>query len=147
GDPLNTKPLTGTGFMDTTAPYGAKLVYAIRATLPNKPKIEGPPSEEAGVDYADVFPPPAPAKLDALSEASLVRLVWDPVGSPDLAGYAVFRSESGSAAVRLDTELVTDSFYNDTTAKPGHRYVYTVRAVDKAGNVSVPSPEARAEPF
>src|SRR5262249_19675643 len=108
---------------------------------------EGPPSEEGTVLYRDVFPPPAPPRLDALSEASLVRLVWDPVAAPDLAGYAVFRSENGSAPARPTAALATDAPYNPATAKAGHRYVYTVRAVDKAGNQSPPSPEAKGEPF
>ncbi len=147
GEPLNAKPATGAGYVDTTAPYGSALVYTVRAILPDKPRIEGPPSDEAGVDYRDVFPPPAPPRLDALSEASLVRLVWDPVGAPDLAGYAVFRSEGAGAAAKLNPELVVDSFYNDTTAKPHHRYTYTVRALDQAGNASPPSPGAAAEPY
>jgi hypothetical protein len=147
GDPLSPKPFAGTSYVDTTAPYDSKLVYTIRATLPDKPRIEGPPSEEAALDYRDVFPPPAPARLDALPEASLVRLVWDPSGAPDLAGYAVYRSEGGGKPVRLNPELVPDSFFNDTTAKPGHRYTYTVTAVDHSGNASPASPAATAEPL
>lgn len=147
GEPLNPKPVAGTGYVDAGPPYGSKLVYTVRATLPGKPRIEGAPSEEAGVDYRDRFPPPAPARLDALPEASLVRLVWDPVGAPDLAGYAVFRSESGAEPARLGSGLLPDSFYEDATAQRGHRYTYTVRAYDHAGNESPPSPPAVAEPF
>lgn len=146
-EPLNPKPVQGTAFVDTSAPYGSTLVYTVRAILPDKPRIEGPPSDEAGVEYRDVFAPPAPPRLDALSEASLVRLVWDPIGVPDLAGYAVFRSENAAAPTRLNPELVIDSSYSDTTAKAGHRYTYTVRAVDRAGNASPPSPAAVAEPY
>jgi hypothetical protein len=144
--PVNPKPVTGTAFVDTGAPYG-QLVYTIRATLPNKPKVEGAPADEAALDYRDVFPPPAPARLDALPEAGLVRLVWDPVPAPDLAGYIVFRAEGAGKPERLNAEPMKDSFTTDTSAKPGHRYSYTVRAVDKAGNVSGPSPEAVAEPL
>ena len=146
--PLNEKPIRGTAYVDSGPPYG-KLLYTIRATLPDKPKVEGVPAEEAAVDYRDVFPPPAPARLDALSEAGLVRLVWDPVPAPDLAGYLVFRAEEGSATApaRLTPEPIKDSFTTDTTAAHGHRYRYTVRAMDTAGNMSAPSPEAIAEPF
>jgi hypothetical protein len=144
--PVNTKPVPGTAYVDTAAPYG-KLVYTVRAILPDKPKVEGAPAEEAGLDYRDVFPPPAPARLDALPEAGLVRLVWDPVPAPDLAGYVVFRVEGPGQPERLNAEATKDSFTTDTSAKPGHRYRYTVRAVDKAGNVSAPSPEAIAEPL
>jgi fibronectin type 3 domain-containing protein len=47
----------------------------------------------------------------------------------------------------LNRDLVVDASYDDATATSGHRYVYTVRAVDRAGNQSPPSPEAKAEPF
>lgn len=144
--PINAKPVAGTAYVDTLAPYG-KLVYTVRAILPDKPKVEGAPADEAGLDYRDVFPPPVPARLDALPEAGLVRLVWDPVPAPDLAGYIVFRAEEAGQPERLNAEPTKDSFTTDTSAKPGHRYRYTVRAVDKAGNVSAPSPEAIAEPL
>jgi len=77
----------------------------------------------------------------------LVRLVWDPVPAPDLAGYVVFRAEGAGEPVRLTPESVKDNFLTDSTAKPGIRYRYTVRAVDTAGNMSPPSPEAIAEPL
>ena len=144
--PLNEKPIRGMAFVDFTAPYGP-LVYTVRATLPDKPKVEGAPAEEAALDYRDVFPPPAPGRLEALSEAGLVRLVWDPVGSPDLAGYVVFRAEASGQFVRLTPDPIKDSFLADTTAKPGTRYRYTVRAIDKSGNIGPPSPEAIAEPL
>ncbi len=143
---LNSKPLTGTAYVDGGAPYG-RLVYTVRAILPNKPKVEGAPAEEAAVDYRDVFPPPPPSHLDALPEAGLVRLVWDPVAAPDLVGYVVFRAEDNGQPERLNAEPLKESFTTDTTAKPGHRYHYTVRAVDRAGNVGAPSPEAIAEPL
>ncbi len=146
GEPLNKAPLSGTAFVDASPPYGS-LVYTLRATVPGKPKVEGAPALEAGVDYRDVFPPPAPARLDALPEGQLVRLVWDPVTAPDLAGYAVFRAEGAGEPQRLNKDLVKDTFLNDETAQSGHRYRYTVRAVDAAGNQSAPSPEATAEVF
>lgn len=145
--PLNAKPVSGPSYVDAGAPYSAQLVYTVRAIPPGKPKIEGPPAEEAGVDYRDVFPPPAPARLDALSERTLVRLLWDPVVAPDLAGYVVYRSDDDAAATRLTPEILKDPFLVDSTVKVGQRYRYTVRAVDNAGNQSPPSPEAVAEPF
>ncbi|HMF07546.1 MAG TPA: hypothetical protein VKJ00_00340 [Thermoanaerobaculia bacterium] len=146
GQPLNAKPLDGTAFVDVAPPYGT-LVYTVRATVPEKPKVEGAPAVEAGVDYRDVFPPPAPARLDALPEGKIVRLVWDPVAAPDLEGYAVYRADGSGPPERLNKEFIKESFVNDTTAQPGHRYRYTVRAVDKAGNQSASSPEATAEVF
>jgi len=145
--PLNAEPIADTVFVDTTAPYGGRYVYTVRATLAGKPKVEGVPAEEVGVDYRDVFPPSAPSRLDALPEGNLVRLLWEPVPAADLAGYVVFRAEGDGAPARLTPQPVTDTFLSDTTVTAGRRYRYTVVAVDAAGNASPASPEAVAETF
>jgi fibronectin type 3 domain-containing protein len=46
--------------------------------------------------------------------------------------------------VPLMTVPIAETGYTDTTLKSGTRYVYTVVAVDKAGNRSAPS-EPREE--
>jgi len=145
--PLNHTPVAGLSYVDRTAPYGAPLVYTVRAVLAKNPKVEGLPAEELPVTYRDVYPPPAPAKLDALSEGSRVRLVWTPVDAPDLAGYLIFRAVSSGEPAPLNAAPVTDPFFTDEGLAPGTRYRYFVRAVDRAGNRSSPSPEAVAEPF
>ncbi len=145
--PLTATPVPDTSFVDRTAPYGVALAYTVRAVLAKNPKIEGLPAEEIVVVPRDVYPPRAPTRVDALSEGNLVRLLWDPVDSPDLAGYLVFRSEAGGAPVQLTKEPILDPFFNDLGARPGRKYRYTVRSVDRAGNRSAASPEAVAEPF
>ena len=147
GRPLNAEPVKGTSFVDATAPYGVPLVYTVRAVLESNPKVEGLPAEELPVLFSDIYPPPAPKRLDALSEGNLVRLLWDPVDAPDLAGYLVFRSQEGGAPERLTKDPLTDPFFTDETAHQGARYRYIVRAIDRSGNQSAPSPEASAEPF
>ena len=105
---LNSKPSTGTAYVDAGAPQG-QLVYTVRAILPNKPKVEGAPADEAPVDYRDIFPPPPPARLDALPEAGLVRLVWDPVTVPDLAGYvAAFHNLAAAGSTLITEDLAFD---------------------------------------
>jgi hypothetical protein len=144
--PLNADLFPGTNFVDTAPPPGAALVYTVRATLPGKPKVEGVPADEAGVDNRDLFPPAAPARLDVLPEVGGVRLIWDPVAAPDLAGYVIYRADTeGGTPVRLTEKPIADAFYTDTTVQPRRRYRYTVVAVDTAGNASPPSPEAVAE--
>ena len=145
--PLTPTPILGTAFVDTSAPYAGPLAYTVRATLPGKPRIEGLPAAEAALDYRDIYPPPAPRRLDALSEGTIVRLAWDPVPASDLAGYIVFRAEGEAAAVQLNPQPIKESFLTDEHVKAGTRYRYTVRAIDTAGNVSPPSPEAAAEPY
>jgi len=145
--PLNHTPDPGLSYVDRTAPYGASLVYTVRAVLAKNPKVEGLPAEELPVVYRDVYPPPAPAKLDVLSEGNRVRLVWTPVDAPDLAGYLVFRAVGDGAPVALNATPLTDPFFTDEGLAPGTRYRYSVRAVDRVGNRSAPSPEAVAEPY
>jgi hypothetical protein len=147
GAPLNLRPVAGTSYVDTTAPYGVPVVYTLRATVENNPRVEGLPAEELPFLFLDVFPPPSPTRLDALSEGSLVRLLWDPVDAPDLAGYLVFRAEGTGLPFRLTKDPVADPFYTDEHVAQGKRYRYTVRSVDRAGNESPAGPEAVAEPF
>ena len=142
--PLNPTPVLGTSYVDVGAPYGVPLAYTVRAVLAKNPKVEGLPADELALEYRDIYPPPAPARLDALSESNLVRLLWDPVDAPDLAGYVVYRAEGNGPFERLTKDPVTDPFFNDETAKPGKRYRYMVRAIDRAGNQSPPSKEAQA---
>jgi len=147
GAPLDAKPVSGTSYVDTTAPYGVPLAYTVRAVLAKNPKIEGLPAEELVVVPRDTYPPAAPSRVDALSEGTLVRLLWDPVDAPDLAGYLVYRAEGEGAPLRLTAEPIVDPFFTDRTARQGRRYRYTVRSVDRSGNESAPSSEALAEPF
>src|SRR4029453_16789945 len=70
--------------------------------------------------------------------SNLVRLLWDPVDAPDLAGYVVYRAEGNGPFERLTKDPVTDPFFNDETAKPGKRYRYVVRWIDRGGNQSPP---------
>ena len=76
-----------------------------------------------------------------------MRLVWDPSPSPDAVGYFVFRAEENSPPSKLTPSPLTDPFFTDSAVPAGRRYRYTVRAVDAAGNLGPPSPEAVAEPF
>ena len=90
---------------------------------------------------------PAPARLDALSEPKLVRLLWDPVDAPDLA--ATFSIGRRAAAPPCASRPPPSSIRFSTTrrCKVGVRYRYTVRSVDRSGNESSPSPVVIAEPF
>ena len=145
--PLNPSATPLTSYADTAVGYGASYFYTVRAIPLGKPRIEGPPADEVGVVYRDVFPPGAPARLDALSEATLVRLIWDPSPSPDVAGYIVFRAEGDGEPVRLNDKPIPDTVFTDENVPQGKRYNYTVRAIDAAGNIGPPSPISFAEPF
>ncbi len=94
---------------------------------------------------ADSTPPSAPASLSATGSLGKVSLSWsaatDNVG---VSGYEVYRSTTPGftpgAANRIATPTATS--YVDTVA--AGTYYYRVKAIDAAGNLGGPSPEASA---
>jgi hypothetical protein len=76
-----------------------------------------------------------------------VDLSWDaPSSSPDpVAGYNVYRSPSGASAYQqMNTSVVTQTTYEDTTVQVGQSYDYFVESVDASGVESAPSNTATA---
>jgi hypothetical protein len=76
-----------------------------------------------------------------------VDLSWDaPTSSPDpVAGYNVYRSPSGASSYQqLNSSVVTQTTYADTTVQAGQNYDYIVESVDASGVTSVPSNTANA---
>lgn len=93
---------------------------------------------EGGPPSADDEPPPAPRNVRATAAASEVRLEWDAADDP--SGPVAYRVYRGGAHVAT-TETPS---WTDRAAAASSRYV--VRALDAAGNLSDPSPEARPAP-
>ena len=71
-----------------------------------------------------------------------LELSWAISPETDVAGYNVYRSEqAGAPGTRLTTDLLLTPAFRDMNVEPGHRYLYTVTAVDRSGNES-PASEA-----
>jgi fibronectin type 3 domain-containing protein len=67
----------------------------------------------------------------------VVDLSWSINLETDLAGYRVYRSEQQDTKGALITpDLLLAPAYRDTSVESGHRYWYSVTAVDHAGNES-----------
>lgn len=144
--PVNTAPVSTTTYTDTPA-YGT-FTYVVRAVASTgPPRIESEPSSAATATFKDLQPPPAPASINALIETHAVRLVWDPVSAPDLAGYMLYRQEGvghpdqpggirDNGTIDLVHHLITTTTYIDPDALLGIAYRYAVTAVDKNGNES-----------
>ena len=77
-----------------------------------------------------------------------MRLIWDPVDAPDLAGYLVFRAEKDGGAATVTKEPVDRSLLHRRDRRARESAIATPCAPStEAGNASAPSPEAVAEPF
>lgn len=145
--PLNADPVSAPEYADGSAAYGAAYVYTVTAIPKGHPGTESAPAIQFGLDYADAYPPPAVSRLDALPEQTVVRLSWSPVDASDLAGYVLFRAEDDGTLVRIADLPWTAVTYEDRRIAAGRVYRYVVRAVDRAGNLSAPSPESVARPY
>lgn len=143
--PANTSPVSQTTYTDVP-PYGAYqyVVTAVASTGP--PRIESDPSAPATAEFKDLLPPPPPTGLTALVETNAVRLVWDAVDAPDLAGYRLYRTEgSGIEVLKVVGRIplavnppLTQTNFTDSKVDHGISYFYEVTSVDKSGNESKP---------
>ncbi len=107
---------------------------------------------DAPIDDEEPIPPiPAPTGLDSCAAAGVVKLFWDPVDWPTLAGYNIYKKESTAGSYDFDnplnTEIVTETTYIDTDVQmDGMTYDYVVKAVDSDTTESQPSNETTATP-
>ena len=61
----------------------------------------------------------------------LVTLQWDANTEEDLAGYNIYRSlETGANYTQLNSELITETQYEDLTPLPYTEYYYVATAVN-----------------
>jgi hypothetical protein len=109
-------------------------------------EVEGPTSAAVIVDTKDIFPPRPPTGLAAVAapREGAIDLSWTPGTEKDLAGYAVYRRQSGGTPTRISdpSKPIDSPAFRDQTPVPAHEYTYFVTAIDFRGNESKPSTEA-----
>jgi hypothetical protein len=138
--PINTAPVQGTMYEDAPA-YGDHEYRVAAVATVGPPAIQSDPSQPVKVTFKDLVPPPAPASLTVLTETKVLRLLWEPVAAPDLAGYNVYRTE-GKFRLKLTPTPTKDANFLDISMDIGIFYTYEVTAVDGNGNESAPSPKS-----
>jgi len=142
-----------TTYRDTLFDFGKTYLYIVRsAVLVDGNPLESSDSVPAVVSPGDTFPPAAPQNLvaavlaGATPGSAVVDLSWSINLETDLAGYRVYRSEQqDTRGALLTPDLLLAPAYRDTSVEPGHRYWYTVTAVDRAGNESEASAAAAVD--
>lgn len=139
--PVNAAPIAQTTYTDIPA-YGGYSYRIAAVSSAGPPRIESDLSDAVSATFKDLTAPPTPTGLTVLVEPKAVRLVWDAVEAPDLAGYRVYRTEvSGPERKLIGRVLYTqtpikETNWRDTVADPGIEYFYEVTAVDVSGNES-----------
>jgi hypothetical protein len=134
-------------YQDFGFDYGKPYVYVVRTEIiVNGTPVESGDSKPAILTPKDIFPPAPPQDLVAAAlpgaspGTSVIDLSWAINTETDLAGYRVYRSErENEQGQSLTPNLLPSSAYRDSGVLSGHRYWYTVTAVDRAGNESSPS--------
>jgi hypothetical protein len=138
---------TAPSYSDAQFDFGKTYVYAVRSVIAAEgTEIESDNSEPATVTPLDTFPPAAPQDLVAAAlpgaapSTFVVDLSWSINLETDLAGYRVYRSEQEGARGQLITpDLLPVPAFRDGSVQSGHRYWYSVTAVDRTGNESAGS--------
>jgi hypothetical protein len=140
--PLVPVPLQVAAFDDASAATGQSFCYVARLVAAVEPVIESGSSNEVCLAVKDVAPPAAPAGVAALARDGAVELSWSPSSEADLAVYRVYRARPGAAPERIAEVAAGESSYRDAAPERGVPFLYTVTAVDGAGNESPPSAPA-----
>jgi hypothetical protein len=133
-------------YRDVSAVFDHTYVYFVRGAIQvDGTELESSDSQPVTVTPLDTFPPAVPQGLvaallpGAAPGWAVVDLSWSINLETDLAGYHVYRSEQEGTKGQLVTpDLLPTPAVRDTSVEPGHRYWYTVTAVDRAGNESAP---------
>jgi hypothetical protein len=140
-------------FRDTQIQFGKTYRYSVRsvAQYPDL-QIESPDSPDIEVTPLDTFPPAAPQGLVVVlvpaqgNAPAYLDLSWSINAENDIAGYNIYRSEQeGVTGQKQDPELLRTPAFRDMNVVPGHRYFYTVTAVDRVGNESTASAATSGE--
>lgn len=144
--PLNPEPIAATRYVDLAVQNDATYHYSVRALL----GAGGPASHASDTIPAtpeDTTAPAQPRGLVAVAAGATVRLAWEAVTDPDLAGYHVYRSATPARGfTRVTAALQAPTTFVDTQVRAGQTYYYVVTAIDRSrrANESVPSAEVAA---
>lgn len=133
--PVNPSPVVKNEYTDTP-PYGTYEYRVTAVAAAGPPRIESDRSAPVEATFKDLVAPPPPASLTALVETKVVRLVWDSVDAPDLAGYNVYRTEKAGRVKFTYGLPIRQTFFLDESLLAGIEYYYSVTSVDKSGNES-----------
>ena len=146
-EPLSQTPLAAPAYTDQQVEYGVERCFAVRTLdVVAGFEVRGRLSPVTCVTFVDTFPPAAPQALTAVGSQGEVSLLWRPNDESDLAGYLVLRGLPGDETLHplMDAPL-TGNTYRDTSAEPGVRHAYAVRAVDTAATPNPSEPSDRVE--
>ena len=90
--------------------------------------------------------PAQPTGLVAMEQQASVKLSWDVSPEDDIEGYMVLRSAKEDGEWNTIARCLATTHFVDNTCRQGEEYIYKVRAIDKAQNLSACSDSVTARP-
>jgi hypothetical protein len=131
-------------YQDEQFAFGTAYVYSVRSVVQHAGEaLESANSNLVMVMPRDTFPPGAPQGLLVIlvprqgDMAAHLELSWAINPETDIAGYNVYRGDQADTqGTQLNTDLLLTPAFRDMNVLPGHRYFYSVSAVDHTGNES-----------
>jgi hypothetical protein len=137
---LTVLPTAEARFVDNRVTWGENRCYTVRtAETIGGFTIESDAPEPHCERLTDTFPPAAPQGVSSIPSEGAINLIWRANAEKDLAGYLVLRAASpGEVFEQITPAPIQETLFKDEVPR-GVPYVYTVKAVDRAGNASPPS--------
>jgi hypothetical protein len=103
-----------------------------------------PPSDTNPPPSSDTTPPSPPSNLTASATETSILLTWTASSSGDVDHYNIYRDTKSISQLGTPIAASTTASYTDNSVSKKTHYFYKITAVDRAGNESSPSNEARA---
>ena len=135
--PINSEPVQEPLYEDVPEKIDETYFYTVRAArMVEETMVESGPSSELQVSYMDITPPGVPTGLIAIPRHGGVELKWIGTLQKDITGYNIYRRDGGGGFVRLNSHLLTETSWIDTSAQEGKSYVYWVTSVDASAKAN-----------
>jgi hypothetical protein len=144
-NPINSSLVSGTQYVDRAFRFGENYRYVVRSVSlgTDGAQVESLNSNSLPVSPRDIFAPSAPASITAAAARGRLSIFFPANPEADVAGYEIYRSTDPDLAKERWTKVtpapLTKTTFLDENVEAGKRYHYYIKAIDHAGNVSVPS--------
>ena len=128
---INTQPIEKTAHLDSELQEGVTYLYRVKALRKiHGNLLESEGSEEKGIVYTRIAPPPPVEDLIAFLSPNGVELRWQGIDSLIPSGYHIYkRMKNEKTPRKITQETVKDTIFEDRQVKPGLTYLYSVSVV------------------
>jgi hypothetical protein len=146
---VNSATLNGAGFTMSGAAFPVVLApgLAVALDVQFSPAVAGPSSGQLTIQSNSSTNAVAVVSLTGTGLPHQAALSWElpAMATVTITGYNVYRSTGADPTPQLlNSSLVTETTYVDSTIQPGVAYEYVITSVDSSGVESPPSNQVTA---